>query len=672
MLNYIKPLEPRAIIDSRINLTKETNDIYHTYIGGQKLNYHTLNASTGESSTSGTTTFNKTMPSRSSILDRTIFLKGTQTFEFTGNLVGDDIMPLKQNLFGPKDFPLTNAIRNIEIDFDGTTKTVNIADIFPAAKYYCYTEEEMKTWSTLSPTLLDNNFFFNTGANSNVLAGYSNSGLSFVPSRGQFSVKSYNVRRNNQTGGVQAYFRLSYDFCEPIYISPLNLNASQSFREPGIVGMSNFKIQITWKTPNEIFSSCFCLPIMNDEAYIGNSRFVFNVTPESNATLTFPALLERGTDYNGINVNDWTINSKIENIKCLIGIITLPDTRIVPEVNTYNWIDYDVKKKAYSIGGNPNQPTKERFFSDNFSLSTVPHGILIWASPTTNGRLYSNILGTSSGTPNTAIPVFSLPDIFLPISNVSLDIANQTNVMSNYSPEQLFQINCDNGYKFYNYSNTGMGGNYISSQSFSNDTNLNVLFPRGAPLYLKFGKNIELSDSSISPGTGLNFNVSYNLDVLNMTPNAMDFTVTTIFIYEGVFTIGVEKGSSFATSLLTRQNVIDAATSNVAIDSSALEDDHYLGGTLIAGSFWNKIKRAFKKGTNLVKDIVSNEHVKNILKEALEASKAANVPGVGLVEYAVDKAPEAMRALKGKGLGSSNMYTGGKMLTSSELRRRMK
>lgn len=694
-LNYIKELRPTSVIDSRIDLREEKNSDFGVIKGPKNNDYYELSPTSGETSSSGTTDFTYTLPSRQNVINRVIFLKGKVTYDISapyqaytaqstssatppvttpstgaGQGLNDAQRLLNVNTWGPRSWPLSRMIQTLQLDFDGKMVSVNLDEWVDVQANYMYIEEELKTFSTTTPSLLDNSFLFENGtANSNPLGYFGNTGTGFVPTRSSFQLQSFTNTAAAAAGSTPARSQLIYNFCEPINISPLISKAIREYTNEGITGISTIKIKITWKSPQEMFDKSFCLNILGTYNITLNGTTVSTPIPANASIITGASVTVPLVDSYTLNPSIFTRSARVENLRTIISVLTLPDgSAIPPSINSYDYFRFEYHSKKATLGArSADAASLTPVSSDNFNLMGIPHSMIVWGVVKKESGVATNLLGRSStptppATVPTGIPEFSLPNAYIPISRMEVKLGNQPYVLSEVSPSSLFLMNVNNGCRFKNFSSSGMdvsGGLQVASMTAGDAA---VLLPVGCPLMLKFGKDIPLMDSTLAPGVSVNLQLNFRASFANYTQFPMDIEMRCLFLYEGSFTVGLG-GSSFVTTPLTRSDVVNAPETGGEIDASELSPENFEGKALIAGSFIGKLKNFGKKAYKFL----NKPEVKNILKESLDLASAMNVPGASQIEYALDKGQDVAKALKGKGRGGmllDGRHSGGNYMNS--------
>lgn len=669
--NPLQPLETVSGVDPRIDYDNEHS--YLAYRGAKDISYVDYNP-TNSSGTSadGQTTFNLFAPSRETSVDRLFLLSGIGTVTITNTATmtenGDIVeagAPFRSHSFAPQSFPMNSCIDNITLQIDNQTINVRHADTFPLLKQYYFSEEELKYFNSMSPTLFDNEIFFTPGSQNNVLNSNNDTPYSVIPSRGSFplNVGSY-VQQRPATANTDVNTRtktstskLIYHFIEPIMLPPLALTAMN--RTAGFNGVSNIKLQIIWKSSASSFAQGYSLAVLKDQSGSLSTTGVYTppaptfIIPD-HSTLTGPQT------YSGI--------MEFSSFKLCIGYLTLPDVQIPPVISTYDFYNFTyVTKTLDSIS--PNVVDK-LIQSDNIQLPCVPHEIYVAVVPQLNSVDTTKVSDALGDINKAYVGQFKFP-----LKDFRINVANQTALLSTQPPHLFYKHSIENGLSFISYNNSGdfyekavkiTGLDAITSV-------LSVNPPLGHLYCFKFGKDLQLADSSLAPGVSvnLNFQLQCNLsNYLNATYTQAQLYI--IFGYEGVYTISPSKGASLQYfGLLSRQDVLDAATE---VDMSEIMPPSSYGGAMIAGgSFFGKLKKFGKKAA---KFIGKN---KEKLHQAVKLASELGVPFAGDVDRAINMGEKLLQGSQAASQGSGGrliapsmgMITGSGMVTSAQMRQRL-
>lgn len=671
-LSYQKQLTPVAMYDPRIQYDADENDIIGTdqtetgygdrflvYRGPKNIDYFSLPpTASGGGNAAQSTDWSYFMPDRSSILDRTVYIRSTVTVNITHS---DDKYTFQDDIFALQCFPLTHSMRTLQIQLDGNVYSIDLQNSFEHLKYFNYTEDEIKTYSSLCPSLLDNSAVFMEGTSNDVLCKKSTMGLSFVPSRGQFAIKSIT---NNTTANSTS--TVVYEVCEPVQISPLCHNASD-YAQAGLTGFAILKLKIVWKDPATAFSSAFKYNVFGKPATPDVNHCLTKVTPGGVLTRPdFSTTTATGNPPASITKAELVIT----NPYLLIGVMTPSDIMIAPPIVSFEHFHYEthtdqdkvVTAAPTTMGADSSASTT--FVSRTYNLSQVPNYVLLACNLNRNNGVYTNVCN------NTTIPQYALPDFYFGINNVNIKLGNRAGLLSNFQPQQLYEINRQNKLCFTNYSNSGMSSSPVYSYfkipvGAGVDAGL-LEVPQGCPLLLQFGKDIPLDDSSLAPSVACNTSFQVTLQVTNSYPAQCEAQLTLIFIYLGVYTISSSGGSSYQLSVLSRQDVLDADK-----DMVDFLDVDQRGGIMVGGSWFSKLKKIGKKAINFIK----NPKVQRYLRQGLQLAADLDIPGADLVNNSIntlETMTHGSAMIGGRRGGVLGGVLGGSQMTAEMIRNRLR
>lgn len=655
-LNFQRELQPVACYDPRIQFDADDNDIIGTdetqtgygdkflvYRGPKNSDYFELPPTSANSGNAAQSTdWSYFMPDRSSILDRTIYIRSTITVTLVKT--ANARYGFSDNIFGPQMMPLAHSMRTIQIQLDGNVYSIDLQNSFEHLKYFNYTEEEIKTWSSLCPSLLDNSAAFVAGSNNDVLCSKKTMGLSYVPSRGSYAIKSI-VNSNAATGTST----IVYEVCEPLQISPLIHNAISSSLSAGLTGFAILKLKVTWKSPAESFNDAFKYNVFSDTGLLPriNDAGVLSAP-------TFTA------STSSIAPADFTGYLTITEPTLLIGVLTQNDVTISPPINSFEFFHYETHLDQVTPAATPLAASSgsNRLTSKTYNLSQIPNYVLIACNLNKNNGLFTSLCG------NATIPVYSVPDFYFGINNVNIKLGNRSGLLSNFRPQQLYEINRQNKLWFTNYSNSGMSQTpQYSYYQIPVGADGFVEIPQGCPLLLQFGKDIPIDDASLAPSVACNTSFQVTVQVTNSYPVSCIGQLTLIFIYLGVYTISSSGGSSYQLSVLSRQDVLDADK-----DTVDFLDIDQKGGIMVGGSWFSKLKKIGRKAVSFIK----NPKVQRFLRKGLQLAADFDVPGADLINGAVNTFENINRGSGAMVGGRNGGVLGSGVMTAQMIRERLR
>lgn len=172
-------------------------------------------------------------------------------------------------------------------------------------------------------------------------------------------------------------------------------------------------------------------------------------------------------------------------------------------------------------------------------------------------------------------------DSFLPIRGISINWNNSSGLLSSATPQDLWRMSIENGINMSWAEWSGLA----SVASPASATGSLPITTCGPVLCLEYGKDIELKDDYYAPGSLGNFQLQFNLDVINNTavPTA-GYQLMVIVQNSGVFSL--ERGvSSSYLGILTKSDVLEASREKAIPFSDAIR---MVGGGKV-GDFFKRI-----------------------------------------------------------------------------------
>ncbi len=263
------------------------------------------------------------------------------------------------------------------------------------------------------------------------------------------------------------------------------------------------------------------------------------------------------------------------------------------------------------------------FVNNAIQLSTVPKCIYIYASLPPAYRDYTTT------------------DTFFRVNNISLQYLNVSGQFSSMQERDLYQLCLKNGLKMNWNEFHGM------SQNLSTGGNVPLC---GA--VLKIDADDLAIPSNLASGVNVNSQLSYSISLTNVSAQAKNIQLTTVVIYDGLITI-TEGQMITQVGVVSQQDVLETRMNGSWVAKKTW-------GSLVGGSFWDKIKsfgRSVISGVKQVLPVVAPA-VKALVPEsrpvltALGMGYSEDMMGAGL-----------MGGRKGKGL------VGGRKMSRAEMAR---
>jgi len=535
---------PYLIKDGRINNIAPAIP-YSVYSGAAQNTYQSFNAT---SSSTSQLSFNVSVPSENTILDRNVLIQAT--YKFTLALTGATKATNVAMRYGLSDafqaFPLNSSITSINATINNTSVSVNTQDVLPLI-LKMIPQRELSKYQGTTATFVDSIGFTGAGLylkpdattlvseNFNPLASLHTTTHDGVLPRGSFPLSSIvvtnskvgqenklTVANDNDTVSVEMTATLT----EPLFLSPFIFAGLNEGSNQGFVGINTLNLNIN------IDSSL--------------KRFWSKINETTGGTLSL------------------TLNS-ITDARLLLNFLTTQVTDMIQAKNVIPFTDYP----RYITGvTNSSTITKNggvnTIKSQNIQLNQIPDLFIIaLRKPLNTQTIYD-------------------PNLFYPIRNISINFNNASGLLSSASQQQLWEMSRDNGVQQSWFEWSGRANSYFSTLDATALTDVSQMMrlTAGSVLVINPAKDLSLPPN-LSNGCIGQFN--FQIDVTGINYTSADITPELIIIpvNSGVFTT-IAGTSSITTGLLTSQTVAAINTSGTSRISSQ-RNGRLMGGSLSAG-----------------------------------------------------------------------------------------
>lgn len=536
--------QPYLVKDGRINNITPVVP-YSVYSGAAQNTYQSFNAT---STSTSQISFNVSVPSENTILDRNVLISATYTFRLSLNgatKAGDVLMK-----YGFTDafqaFPLNSSITSINATINNTSVSVNTQDVLPLLLKMIPPRELAKYQGTTA-TYVDS-IGFNTsggyltpGANSvsenfNPLASIHTTTHDGVIPRGALPLSTIaitNTKAANKltlaTDADTAFVDLSVVLTEPLFLSPFIFAGLNDTSNQGFVGLNTLNLNINIDTTLKRF---------------------WSKAPQlaAGSTGTFTISL--------ISITD---------AKLMLNFLTTQITDMIQPKNVIPFTDY-----PRYITGVTNSSTivknggSNSIKSQNIQLNQIPDLFIIALRKPLNTQ---TILDAN---------------IFLPIKSISINFNNASGLLSSATQQQLWEMSRDNGVQQSWFEWSGRANSYISTLDNTAITDVADLMrlTAGSVLVINPAKDLSLPPN-LSNGCIGQFNFQIDVTAINYTSVDIIPELVIIPVNSGVFST-IAGSSSITTGLLTSQTVA-AITSAGGGSVSSLRNQRLIGGNLSAG-----------------------------------------------------------------------------------------
>lgn len=662
-------LIPTAVVASNINMTPDHADNYYAVAVGPSSVTYQQYTPTGNATSDSEVSFNIFNPGRSTnVLNKSMLITAVAevTVTLNQNLTTSSSPTLEtamnsfMNSFSFAANPIYNSLSNVKINFDGVPVSESPTSYSKFLPYMWHNEDSLKYWDSYTSSYLDNTFYFQEGTKNNVLASANDTSLDSIAPRGIHAPFSFTppTAASLTSATTPKVFSMKYYLAEPLDISPFLGTMNIDANDTGFIYFSNLKISLT-------FLSNLAERCLSINPFVGaTTSYNFNYTT---GAISNPAYTVQGWirgDTTGTTPpasSDFGISLSFSNIKLQGVFDTLPITSVPPPLINYDYVNYTVltngpftiSKAALTsaAGTTPASllPSSNEESISSYNLSSIPNKIMIAAMVDDY---------TVASTPNVLLKKYFRPTQFLPITKITVLFGNSPGLLSDCSPQQLYHMSVANGLRFISAQMAGVTGSLVKS-----DKDL-FSVPLGYPLILGVGNGfgIPLSDVTTAAGLAINTTFSYKLTVSNYLTQDLKYTVYTLYMYDGVFSIGENGPAGEITSILTRADVYNA-TKDYVVDANSLANPiGFTGGS----SFTSKLKKFYRKAKKIAESPVT--------KKALNLIGDLSIPGVSQAARLAEDAlggPSGGAMVAGRLLDRQQVVGGANKMTPAMLRNRL-
>ncbi len=349
----------------------------------------------------------------------------------------------------------------------------------------------------------------------------------------------------------------------------------------------------------------------NTKALIGIKSFAVNYDFDSNIT--------RIWSHNPNNGVGSFLVTAVTPIRSSLEMIYITPKSTIPvfPIQRYPLAGiYKVTKALGAIAAGGSLPITT---SDSMPLYGVPKRVYIFARRSNESRTYND------------------PDVFGQISNLSIYFNNSDGNFSQASVQQLYQVSRENGYR-------------RSFQAFNKF--------EGSVMCIDFSKDMPLLPNE---GVGSNENIQFqfNFTLFNPSAEAINYTLFTIVIFEGVMTI--RNGVIIRElNVVSPKDIVDSKI--IQLLPHEREVDYYAVG----GAFGSNARKFLSKAKDVGKKVIDvgqkayaaiPDSVKKDIGKAAMGTLETVSPRIGaLVKDYGPVVMDVYHALKGEGWSEDDIY----------------
>jgi hypothetical protein len=534
------------IKDSRL----ESNDFQTFAVQAGPAN-NTYQQFTAVTQSSSSLVFNIQIPSESVLVDREVLISAKITFSIK---ISD--VPVGSSAFdyGVTDalapFPLNSLFTTLTSTINNTTTSINLQDVLPSL-IRLNNSRELYRYNGTTPTLPDQawlNYSDGVGSNSNPLASWNNQSYDVdLAPRGAFPLDSISLKQYDSAGAE-------------VSSSPVCATSTNYF----IVVAS-----VTVTEPLFLSPFIFGQPEYNCGAMTGinTMNFVMNIDA------TFKRFFSTANSYTYVISPGTSTNSNCfqGTTQMLMNFLTTQPSDLIPSRNVLPYYDFPRYTSQYP-NTNIASGASSTITSQNIQLSQLPDYFII----NVRKPMSQQTIKDSSS--------------FLSINNISINLNNQSGLLSSATAYDLWKISVKNGSTqswlefsgeaYVNNVNTGIGSVVPTTGSL---LILNPAYDLSIPDYL--------SNSSLGQ-----FNFQFNVGVTNNYSATIQPEIVVITANSGIF-VNQAGTSVIYTGLLTKQMVLDTKEKEEMDPIMSAEHKRMIGGKIhhLASSVVKKMTHKGKR-----------------------------------------------------------------------------
>ena len=517
--------------------------------------------------------FSVQVPSENVVIGRDVLITTGLSFTMTaGNSAGagnPGAVPVGSSAFdyGVTDalqaFPMASLMTTATASINNTTVSVNLQDVLPSM-LRLNNSRELYRFNSSTPSLPDQayaRYIQGVGANNNPLAGYSNASYDIdqVP-RGAHPASILITRTDGVSGATDNspiavndddtwVIEFSTVVAEPLFLSPF-IFGDPEYNQQGLLGINNmnftFNIDATCKrlfsTSNPYIRTISLGTAANPNGFTAGSAILTQNQPSSPALL-FKFLSTQPSDL---------IETK----------------NVVPYMDFPRYLTSSANTSSVAAQGSAT------LTSSNLQINQIPDLFIINVRKPMNSQTIQDA------------------SAFMTINNVSINLNNQSGLLSSASAYDLWRMSVKNG---STQSWAEFGG--LAQQSNSTIGIGSFVDTTGSLLIIDPAYDLSLPDYITSGSLG-NYNFQFQVGVTNTLVAdggaALTPEICVIAVNSGIMT--TQQGvSAIYTGILTKEMVLNAKSRQQASAMKSAEIKRMVGGNMLNMPLHGIVRAACKR-----------------------------------------------------------------------------
>ena len=540
-----------------------TSDLeYCVKSGAAQTTYQSFGAS---STSNSAININVQVPSENIVMGRDVLLTSGLTFTLRlgpGVRANEPAFQYGYNM-SLAAFPLASIMTTLTAQINNTTCSVNLQDCLPSI-LRMNDSRELYRYNGMTPSLPDQTYAKLTdapGTNNNPMGGIKNGSYDVdqIP-RGAFPCK-INIYRRDGNGDIVDSSPVSqaedntWDVViqtvvtEPLFLSPF-IFGQPEYNSQGIMGLNNMVFNINIDTSLKRMFSCGMTEGRGRviPAVISPGTAAYPVVDGQTPIVANP-LLFQCSNFGGIQAPTQP--------SLLVKFLSVQPSDLLQAKNVVPYTSYP-RYITSTVGGGPLAAGELRTLtSSNLQINQLPDLFIISVrKPMADQRITD-------------------ANFFLKIQSISVNLNNQSGLLSSCTPQQLFRLSEKNGstQNWLEFCGLSIGNQSIPGQAPGQGVPLGTT---GSLLVLDPAMDLGLPDY-LSSGSLGNFNFQFTVQVYNQSGQEFVPEICVICVNSGVMV--TDRGvTTTYTGILTKEMVLSAKSKKH--DITNVEHMRLIGGNM--------------------------------------------------------------------------------------------
>jgi hypothetical protein len=509
---------------------------------------------TAVSTSNSSATFTIQIPSESIVINRELLISTGITFTLFIPAVanGDTAVNWGSNA-ALQAFPFNKLITTATATINNTTVSLNEQDVLDCLLRF-NDSRELYRYNSTTPTLPDQAYYNYTdgiGANNNPLASWANQSYDIDQApRGSFpiSIQAFTSASSfvtpvttlvNSSGGALDYkLVIAVQVSEPLFLSPF-IFGNPEYNIGGIAGVN---------TINFVFNiDSAAKRLMSLASGVGAGA----------ATITLGSTVAAYTGQGNFSAaGTYTNPFQGGNTRMLFNFLSTQASDLIPSRNVSPYMDYPRYLSQSTLSSPIASGASASITSQNIQLNQLPdYFIIVVRKPMSQQTAYDSAS-------------------FLTINNISINLNNQSGLLSSATQQDLWRISVNNN---STQSWVGFSGK-ANGIPVTGLPAVNGVATTGSMLVLNPAKDLSLPDYLSCSSIG-QFNFQFTINVSNFSAASITPEILVITANSGIFV--TQAGSSVIyTGILTKQMVVDTKAEKSADPIQSAEYNRMVGGKL--------------------------------------------------------------------------------------------